>query len=67
MVCNDHDPGMYNQGCGQSHDIYNNLLGGGGGGQWKEILIFLCCVEVKMVCNNLLVLDFCSRYPKESI
>lgn len=42
MVCNDHDPGMYNQGRGQSHDIYKNLLGGGGGGgrQWKEILMF---------------------------
>lgn len=46
MVCNDHDPGMYNQGRGQSHDIYKNLLGGGGGGgrQWKEILmIFVLC------------------------
>lgn len=43
MVCNDHDPGMYNQGCGQSHDIYNNLLGGGGGTMEGNINIFVLC------------------------
>lgn len=44
MVCNDHDPGMYNQGRGQSHDIYKNLLGGGGGREAMEGNINDFCV-----------------------
>lgn len=48
MVCHDHDPGMYNQGQNQSHDIYKNLLWGQG--PMEGNLNFFLVVQKSKLC-----------------